>query len=442
MDVQDAFWEEMRAMLGAEYGAFFEAMQDPPQSALRLNRLRAGANWGGAPAGARVAWEADGYYLDAPFKPGRELEHFAGAYYMQEPSAMASARVLDVRPGELALDLCAAPGGKSGQIAAALAGAGALVSNEIELPRARTLAGNLERLGASRAVVVSAPAEALAEIWPDRFDAVLVDAPCSGEGMFRRDPQARAEWSLARSEGCARRQAGILGHAARLVRPGGRLVYSTCTFSRRENEDRVEAFLQSRADFSAQDFFLAGVGASRGGMIRLWPHRLRGEGHFVALLRRAGEPRKAAPQPPARIDRACAQAMKLMENCVPGDWQAALCGFTPRLAGNRLFAVPDGAPDTGALRAVRPGLEIGELGRGYAKPAHALAMAAGEAARFQSLQLSGEQAGKFVRGHEVPCPAALSGWTIARYHNLPLGWGKAVNGTLKNHLPKGLRLNG
>src|SRR5699024_7985530 len=122
------------------------------------------------------------------------------------------------------------------------------------------LAGNLERLGASRAVVVSAPAEALAEIWPDRFDAVLVDAPCSGEGMFRRDRQARAEWSLARSEGCARRQAGILGHAARLVRPGGRLVYSTCTFSRRENEDRVEAFLQSRADFSAQDFFLAGVG--------------------------------------------------------------------------------------------------------------------------------------------------------------------------------------
>ena len=158
MDVQDAFWEEMRAMLGAEYGAFFEAMQDPPQSALRLNRLRAGANWGGAPAGARVAWEADGYYLDAPFKPGRELEHVAGAYYMQEPSAMASARVLDVRPGELALDLCAAPGGKSGQIAAALAGAGALVSNEIELPRARMLAGNLERLGASRAVVVSAPA--------------------------------------------------------------------------------------------------------------------------------------------------------------------------------------------------------------------------------------------------------------------------------------------
>ena len=288
-----AFLDECREILKDEFPAFLRALALPPRRALRLNPRRKGAEQAAAPflpdGAPRVPWEVLGRYLAADAKPGAGIAHAAGAFYLQDASAMAPVAALDPRPGERVLDLCAAPGGKSGQIAARLNGRGFLLSNEIEFSRARILLGNLERLGVTNAFVTSAPAEALARALPAFFDRVLVDAPCSGEGMFRRDPEAASQWNPDAPAGCAARQTAILNDAARMVRPGGKLVYSTCTFNRLENEGTVREFLRAHPDFEPDAFELPGVGASRDGCLRLWPHRIEGEGHFLARFTRKGE---------------------------------------------------------------------------------------------------------------------------------------------------------
>jgi len=288
-----AFLDECREILKDEFPAFLRALALPPRRALRLNPQRNGAEQAAAPflpdGAPRVPWEPLGRYLAADAKPGAGIAHAAGAFYLQDASAMAPVAALDPRPGERVLDLCAAPGGKSGQIAARLNGRGFLLSNEIEFSRARILLGNLERLGVTNAFVTSAPAEALARALPAFFDRVLVDAPCSGEGMFRRDPEAASQWNPDAPAGCAARQTAILNDAARMVRPGGKLVYSTCTFNRLENEGTVREFLRAHPDFEPDAFDLPGVGASQDGCLRLWPHRIEGEGHFLARFTRKGE---------------------------------------------------------------------------------------------------------------------------------------------------------
>ena len=280
-----AFLDECREILKDEFPAFLRALALPPRRALRLNPQRNGAEQAAAPflpdGAPRVPWEPLGRYLAADAKPGAGIAHAAGAFYLQDASAMAPVAALDPRPGERVLDLCAAPGGKSGQIAARLNGRGFLLSNEIEFSRARILLGNLERLGVTNAFVTSAPAEALARVLPAFFDRVLVDAPCSGEGMFRRDPEAASQWNPDAPAGCAARQTAILNDAARMVRPGGKLVYSTCTFNRLENEGTVREFLRAHPDFEPDAFELPGVGASQDGCLRLWPHRIEGEGYFL-----------------------------------------------------------------------------------------------------------------------------------------------------------------
>ena len=288
-----AFLDECREILKDEFPAFLRALALPPRRALRLNPQRNGAEQAAAPflpdGAPRVPWEPLGRYLAADAKPGAGIAHAAGAFYLQDASAMAPVAALDPQPGERVLDLCAAPGGKSGQIAARLNGRGFLLSNEIEFSRARILLGNLERLGVTNTFVTSAPAEALARVLPAFFDRVLVDAPCSGEGMFRRDPEAASQWNPDAPAGCAARQTAILNDAARMVRPGGRLVYSTCTFNRLENEGTVREFLRAHPDFEPDAFDLPGVGASQDGCLRLWPHRIEGEGHFLARFTRKGE---------------------------------------------------------------------------------------------------------------------------------------------------------
>ena len=288
-----AFLDECREILKDEFPAFLRALALPPRRALHLNPRRKGAEQAAAPflpdGAPRVPWEVLGRYLAADAKPGAGIAHAAGAFYLQDASAMAPVAALDPRPGERVLDLCAAPGGKSGQIAARLNGRGFLLSNEIEFSRARILLGNLERLGVTNAFVTSAPAEALARALPAFFDRVLVDAPCSGEGMFRRDPEAASQWNPDAPAGCAARQTAILNDAARMVRPGGKLVYSTCTFNRLENEGTVREFLRAHPDFEPDAFQLPDVGASQDGCLRLWPHRIEGEGHFLARFTRKGE---------------------------------------------------------------------------------------------------------------------------------------------------------
>ena len=430
------FAEEMREMLGSECPAFLRALEQPPALALRLNPRRPGAEALAAEfTEAPVPWEPLGRYLKDGAKPGAAIAHWAGAYYVQEASAMAPAAVLDVRPGERALDLCAAPGGKATRIAAGMDNRGALVANDPEPSRARALAGNLERMGAANALVVSALPDRLAARWPEAFDAILVDAPCSGEGMFRRDPASRAEWNPAAPAGCAARQAEILDAAARMLRPGGRLVYSTCTFNRAENEGSVGAFLERRPDFFPEDFALDGLGASKGGMLRVLPHRVRGDGHFVAKLRRAGE---TIPERPAirRKDPAAALLNRLGDEvCSLPDW---LSGMALHLCGDRLCAAPADAPATDGLRVLTPGLWLLRAGRSHIQPEHALAMALDPGLARRALDLDDAGAAAFLSGAPVACEAP-AGWTLARYRGLPLGWGKVTGGAMKNHLPKGLR---
>ena len=434
----DEFMQSIEEMLGCEAPAFFASLNEPPTLALRLNPAREGAAAAAeAFAADPVPWEQNGRYLREGARPGAGIAHAAGAFYLQEASAMVSAAILNAQSGERILDLCAAPGGKSTQIAAALGGSGLLVSNEPEPARAKVLAANLERMGVRNAAVTNAYPDALAARWPEYFDALLCDAPCSGEGMFRRDPDARAEWKSGAPAGCAKRQAEILDRAAELVRPGGRLVYSTCTFNRNENEDTIAAFLARHPEFAPEDFSLPGVGASQGGCIRIWPHRQRGDGHFAAKLRKAGSAgRKEAPAIP--MDRECAALIDRLEREVctlPQELKARIAHL-----GDYLYAIPAECPDSKGLKLASAGLCLLRIGRNYIEPAHALAMALDASLVRQRMELDDRQAQRYLAGEALDCEGR-KGWTWISWHGMPLGWGKASNGQMKNHLPKGLRLS-
>lgn len=426
MNLPEAFIENVRNLLGDDLDAFLSALDGEPALALRANPARP---WAAAEfAETPVPWAAGGFYLKEGARPGASVAHRCGAFYVQEASAMMPASVLAVRPGERVLDLCAAPGGKATQLAGALAGDGVLVANEPDAKRARALYGNIERLGVLGAVVTNEFPERLAARWPEAFDAVLVDAPCSGEGMFRREPAARTEWSAGAPAGCARRQTAILREAAKMVAPGGRMVYSTCTFNETENEEVVRAFLDAHPAFSLRAFSLPGLGASRDGMMRVFPHRVRGDGQFAALLDRAGK--TPAPSEAPALDKAArGAAARYLE-----EYPALPAGSAPALWGDTLYAVPRLAPTVDGLKVVSPGLALARVLPGRIEPMHATAMAL---SGLPSVSLDGDAARAYLRGEAVPCEGA--GWRVAAFDAMPLGWGKASNGLLKNHLPKGLR---
>ena len=427
----EAFLQRMAARLGPEYPDFLHSYEEPYRRGIRLNPLKP---CGTVPRGLleAVPWEPTGRQLDADSAAGAEPLHEAGAWYLQEPGAMLPAAVLDARPGERVLDLCAAPGGKATQSALRMAGRGLLVANEPVPKRAQVLSANIERMGIVNAVVVSALPDALAARWPGFFDAVQADAPCSGEGMFRRHPETADEWSPDAPERCAARQAAILDAAAAMVRPGGRLVYSTCTFNRTENEDTVEAFLAGHPDFRLKPFALPGAEAPQG-MLTCWPHRMPTEGQFTALLVREGGEKSAPAAPrrtPAAPDR---QQLKLWRDFAPHG------APEPNAAmGEALLRVPEELPPLDGLKVLRCGLKLGAIRGRLFLPDHAWAMAAEQPA-FPAVPLDGEEALRWLRGEELPVSESLRGWALPVVDGLALGWGKASGGALKNHYPKGLR---
>ncbi len=441
------FLDEIRAQLGDEFPAFLSSYDQPHVASLRLNPFRANAEaLAEAFVDAPVPWEPFGRYVKPGTRPGLSLAHFGGAYYMQEASAMLAAAALDVQPGMKVLDLCAAPGGKSGQLLRKLEGRGLLVSNEPDAARARMLAGNLERLGAVNAVVTNEYPQRLAPAFSGFFDAVLVDAPCSGEGMFRRDPGAIGEWNPGLPEFCRQRQLTILDSAAAMLRPGGQMVFSTCTFNRTENEGTVAAFLSAHPEFAPEDFSLPGIGPSTGGMLRAWPHRLRGEGHFVCRLRKGADP---AERPAGRAkkgrarredspERAARDALNLLlRDALGGAMPGFLSGLRLDLQGDRLYGRPAPLPSLDGIRSPKPGLPLGRVGRNYIEPDHALAMALRPEQAGRAAELDDSAAWRYLAGEALPFDGR--GWTLATWNALPLGWGKASGGQLKNHLPKGLR---
>ena len=443
MKLNEAFVRQMQQLLPPdELNRFLTALDDPPTLALRVNPLRPAAMEASrAFISDPVPWAKCGYYLKADARPGASIAHDLGAFYLQEASAMIAAAALDAQPGEKILDLCAAPGGKTTQIACAMRGQGLLVSNEPVAARGRMLRENIERMGIVNAVAVSAWPEQLAERWPNAFDAILVDAPCSGEGMFRRDPGARTEWKEDAPEGCARRQADILDAAARMLRPGGRLVYSTCTFNRTENEGSVEAFLERHPEFSAEDFVLPGAGASSGGMLRIWPHLQRGDGHFAARLRKDDAPERSRSA--GRRARADARRQNT-ENLEPllARLEAESCRIPEALRGGTLIRqadyihmLPQGTPPLDGIRTLKPGLCLMKAGRSHVQPMPALARACGsdglawQATALRRVEIDEEAAQRLKQGERLRLENRDPGWTLCEFHGLPAGFVKALPAT-------------
>ena len=424
------FVDRMAAQLQDELPAFLRTYEEPYQRGIRLNPLKA-VDGTHLPEGLleAVPWEPTGHYLSLDSKAGADILHEAGAWYLQEPSAMIPAAVLNAQPGEHILDLCAAPGGKTTQNALRMAGQGMIVCNEPIGDRARILSRNVERMGVTNAIVVSAWPEKLADVWPEAFDAIQCDAPCSGEGMFRRHPETRDEWNPESPAGCAKRQGDILDSAAVMLRPGGRMVYSTCTLNKIENEGVVEAFLLRHPDFELMPFELPGLSAPQG-MLTIYPHRIKGEGHFVALLRRKGDGRAVwqTASPKNAPDKA---AMKVLQEFLPGQ-QANL------FFGNELRYCPD-FPELSKAKGVtvlRSGLHLGTVKGKVFIPDHAWAVS-NAAPAVPRVHLTEEEARLYLNGQVIPADG--KGWVLACYAGLPLGWGKVSDGMMKNHYPKGLR---
>ena len=444
----EAFAARMREQLGGEADAFFAALQAPALRGLRLNPRKP------LPALERpqglleaIPWAVSGHWLSPESQAGAHPLHEAGAYYLQEPSAMLPARILAPRPGERVLDLCAAPGGKSTQLADMLEGQGLLVCNEPVPSRAQVLSRNVERMGVPNALVVCADPGALAQAWPRAFDAVLVDAPCSGEGMFRRHPETRLLWRESSPAGCAARQRRILASAYALLRPGGRLVYSTCTFSPEENQGMAAWFRQAFPDMEPEEFSVpAGEGRalfSQEGMLQALPHRLPGEGHFLAKLRKsgAGEHPQTAFLAPAQVLKSpspgpLAAFTQFLAHSAP---EASTAVPPPNaMLGDTLLSAPLLPPLRG-IKVLRAGLHLGGMkGKAFA-PDHALALGLPVPFPFPSVSLSLSQAQAYQRGESLFPKDAPRGYVLAAYAGLALGWAKGSDGQLKNHYPKGLR---
>ncbi|MBQ9964786.1 MAG: hypothetical protein IJP14_06680 [Clostridia bacterium] len=456
------FETRMRRLLDAEYAALFEPWDQPLSvRGLRINTLKTTpSQFEGVFAYAmqHTVFCENGRVTDAVFRAGSDPLHHAGAYYMQEPSAMSAVTVLAPQPGERVLDLCAAPGGKSTQIAAALQGQGLLWANEYVPNRARILLQNIERCGVRNSVVSCGDTVHVANALPEWFDAVLADVPCSGEGMFRKEPEAIPEWSEDNVFLCAQRSREILDNAAACVRPGGRLVISTCTFAPEENECAVIRFLHDHPDFSLVPidvpFGRAAFEPDR--ILAFLPSELHafaqsvdtaacrrifpldgGEGHFIALLHRDGNGgMSAAPFEPSRKDTHAVLGETLYHEC----FTDTPCG-TFATFGNTVHLLPPEFPQTRGINILSAGVPVAELcGERTLRtePTHAAFQAAVGCRRLLDLPLTDPRVTVFLHGEEIACDK--SGFTGVAVNGILTGFGKASGGKLKNRYPKGLRL--
>ena len=424
-----AFLERMEKQLGGEFPAYMQSLERPRAVALRFNPLK-----GQLPelpfVQEPIPWEPMGFYYDPESRPGLHPYHEAGVYYLQEASAMSAVALLDPQPGEKICDLCAAPGGKSTQIAGKLAGEGFLLSNEWSPKRAKILSRNIERMGIANALVTNEHPQTLANKFAGFFDRVLIDAPCSGEGMFRKEEAAITDWSPETVLMCARRQAEILESGAALVRPGGRLVYSTCTFAPEENEETVLRFLEKHPEFSPESIDAPWFTPAGEGMFRLLPHKLLGEGHFVAVLhKKEGASDEVKMQAGEKQVAQWTSFAKELGISLPTGKQITF--------GQSLYWAPEQMPELRGVKVLRPGLELGQLKKDRFEPAHALALWLQDAAVKQDYPAVSEEITAWMHGDVVP--SNQKGWCLVTADGFSLGWGKGDGKVLKNHYPKGLR---
>ncbi|MGN0818551.1 MAG: RsmB/NOP family class I SAM-dependent RNA methyltransferase [Candidatus Coproplasma sp.] len=424
INLPEQFIVRMRALLGSEADEFFASYNSAAQKGIRVNTLKISPEEFAriSPfAIAPVPWEPNGFYVDDE-KPGKTVLHAAGLYYVQEPSAMCAAPLLHAQAGERVLDLCAAPGGKGTQLAQAMKGEGIIVLNEINFSRAKILSQNVERLGIKNAVVTCAPPERIAERLSGWFDKVLVDAPCSGEGMFKKEKNAIPEWSVDNVMRCADRQSNVLRCAAKALRVGGKMVYSTCTFSFEEDEGQIENFLKENNNFTliSQE--------------KLYPHRVRGEGHYAALMTKdGGEERDTVSLAQPKTDKKALALYRAFEQ------ENLIVRFENiQSVGSNLYSLPEGMPETG-LQTLRAGVHLGEIKGDRFEPSHSLAACLKKDQAY-AVEVDETTALKYLAGNTFECSENYKGWRIVTYLGYPLGWCKCVNGVAKNHLPKGIRI--
>ena len=460
ISLPEAFVEKMSRLLGDGAGNFFESYERERSFGLRVNPLKAGERLPGLLSGLeRIPWSREGFYYPEELRPGKHPLHEAGAYYIQEPSAQACAEALDPRPGERILDLCAAPGGKSTHLAGKMEQKGLLVCNEIHPARAKILSQNIERMGIGNAVVTNMEPAGLVPGFREFFDGIAVDAPCSGEGMFRKDENARLEWSPAQVAVCAARQDQILDCAAAMVRPGGRILYSTCTFAPKEDEGVVSYLLENRPDMKlmelpAYEGFATGVPAWGNGdpalsrCVHLFPHKMQGEGHFMALFRKEGRTdligqfSYAKPNPDTRkwLELFFQEIGLKTLGGQPFDWNRV------ETRKDKVYYLPPVTGDFRGLTFLRNGLYLGDLKKNRFEPSEpfALALRKDDTDGIISLSVNDQRLTRYLKGETLNIEqgeaAHTKGWHLLCVEGYPLGFGKLVGNTFKNKYPAGWRV--
>lgn len=499
------FLERMQRLLGVDYESFLRSYEFPRYTGIRVNTLKIDVETFQriSPFGLKpIPWCPTGFYVDPGEKPGKHPYYHAGLYYIQEPSAMAPVELLEVNPGERVLDLCAAPGGKSTQIATKLQGNGLLVTNDISADRTKALAKNMELYGVRNAVVLNETPAKIAQAFPHFFDKVLIDAPCSGEGMFRKDEHMARQWETHSTAKCTIMQWDILQSAAELLAPGGRIVYSTCTFAPEENEGMIAEFLSSYPEFevvtiSSELGFSPGrpdwldhiegdspsysseISNQTAGCARLWPHLLEGEGHFLAVLKRkdnvlnmnklerehgqlerrtemkekpkskqCGRDRRPSGNKNQELDEQ--QLLQVWRNFARADITMNDRGNMLLLGQQHVYLSPLTKEQLHGLKTVRSGWYVGSIKNGRFSPSHPLATALGhqEATRVLTLSLEDDEVVHYLKGetlqidsYRVRCKegAQPKGYVLVMVGQYSLGWAKWLDGLLKNEYPAGWR---
>lgn len=436
------FKARMEEMLSKDAEMFFKAFLENEHTGMRINTLKKGslsAIKSVCGDMEPVLWCKNGFYADKKTLSGKHPYHMGGLVYFQEPSAMSVVEALNIKEGDFVLDLCAAPGGKATQAAEKLAGSGILVANEIIEKRSKILAENISRLGIKNAVVTNESPSNLSKKYTHFFDKIIVDAPCSGEGMFRKDIKALTEWSTEHTVSCAVRQKKILSEAVKMLKGGGKLIYSTCTFAPCENEGVVDWVLSNYHYMSLEKIVLNGLSDANGkwvnskydlsGAKRIFPHISKGEGHFLALFKKTGtECAKKQAQMPSNI---ADEYRKFEKENLNITLNGEIISF-----GERLFLLPCRI-NIDKIKVELAGLFLGTAKKGRFVPSHPLCLALERADFKRSIEVSLKDAEKFFHGETLE--TSTVGWTAVTYDGFPMGWGKGTDGVLKNHFPKNLR---
>ncbi|RGS80861.1 RsmF rRNA methyltransferase first C-terminal domain-containing protein [Coprococcus sp. AF21-14LB] len=457
MNLPKAFEEKMKLLLKEEFEDYIACYEEPRFYGLRVNTAKISVEEFKKICPFEIhpiPWIENGFYYDGDqIQPSKHPYYYAGLYYLQEPSAMTPANRLPVSPGERVLDVCAAPGGKATELGAKLAGDGVLVANDISNSRAKGLLKNLEVFGVKNMLVLSEEPGKLIDYFPEYFDKILIDAPCSGEGMFRKDKKMVKAWEEHGPEFFAKLQRSIITQAAQMLRPGGMILYSTCTFDAMENEGTIEYLLTQYPEFeiceiAPYEHFVKGMPETTMSgnpefekTVRIFPHKMHGEGHFLALLKKKGTKEQQSQGKKNKKPTAIPEPLEMFFK----DTEWKLEGDRLEIHGERVYYMPEQIPDVRGLRFLRTGLYLGDLKKQRFEPSQALAMAftKEEYHHCISLKADDERVIKYLKGETLEVDDLVTGkdkgWQLVLVDGYPLGWGKLSNGTLKNKYLPGWR---